>query len=124
MQFHRTMAVLFVFAFSSASASETETQLEANPMRRVVTMLQMMQNKVKEEAKKRVELFDKFMCYCETSSAELDKSIAEAKDKIPQLESEIKEAGEQKAQNEGELVNHKSDRADATEAIEKATAIR
>jgi len=64
------------------------------------------------------------MCYCETSSAELDKSIEEAKDKIPQLESAIKEAGEQKAQNEGELVNHKSDRADATEAIEKATAIR
>merc|ERR1719160_14494 len=84
----------------------------------------MMQNKVKAEAEKRLELFDKFMCYCETSSAELAKSIEEAQDKIPQLESEIKTATEQKAQMEGELVNHKSNREDATEAIEKATAIR
>jgi len=124
MQFHRAVAVLFVFAFSSASALKTETELDANPVRRIVTMLQMMQNKVKAEAEKRLELFDKFMCYCETSSAELAKSIEEAQDKIPQLESEIKTATEQKAQMEGELVNHKSNREDANEAIEKATAIR
>jgi len=124
MQLHRNLGVFFLLAFQFASAAREQTNHEANPIRRVVTMLQMMQNKVEAEAKKTVELFDKFMCYCETTQGELEKSIAEANDKIPQLESEIKTATEQKTQGDGELVQHKADREDANEAIEKATGIR
>lgn len=124
MQFHRTVAIVVLLVFPSVSAARLQTDHAANPVRRVVTMLQMMQNKVEAEAKKTVELFDKFICYCETTQGELGKSIAEANDKIPQLESEIKSSTEAKSQGEGELVNHKADRADAEEAIEKATAMR
>lgn len=122
MQFNRILAVAFLLVVSPTTALTTET--EKNPIRGVVTMLQMMQKKVEAEAKKTQELFDKFMCYCETSASELKGSIAESKDKIPQLQAEIKEETEAMKQAKGELVNHKADRVDATEAIEKATAMR
>jgi len=101
-----------------------EESNRANPIRRVVTMLQMMQKKVEAEGEKEDELFEKFMCYCETAGGTLGKSIEEAKNKIPQVESDLKEAVALKAQLDEEIAQHKTDRSDANAAMEKATAIR
>merc|ERR1719265_1135596 len=73
---------------------------------------------------KQDELFEKFFCYCDTGEATLGKSIEEANTKIPQLESDIKEATELKAQLQAELAQHQTDRTSAKEAIAKATAMR
>merc|ERR1719335_225309 len=70
------------------------------------------------------ELFDKFMCYCENADATLGKSIADAETKIPQLEADIKEAVETKAQLEADIKAHQADREAAKEAMAKATEIR
>merc|ERR1740138_1268841 len=72
----------------------------ANPIRKVVTMLQMMQNKVSAEGKKEQELFDKFMCYCHTGTEDLKASVSAADTKIPQVQSALKEAVAAKAQAE------------------------
>jgi len=116
--------VLFKILLASATGTTVTVGHRANPIRKVVNMLQMMQKKVEAEGEKSKELFEKFNCYCKTTEGELGKSIAEAEDKIPQLESTIKEGTEQKTQLEDELVAHKSDRAAAEEAIGKATAMR
>merc|ERR1740117_1397082 len=87
-------------------------------------MLQMMQNKVTAEGKKKGALFDKYMCYCQNADETLGKSIADAQAKIPQLESEIKEAAAMKEQLEADLVKAKSDRADAKESLATAKALR
>merc|ERR1719160_1059973 len=116
----RKCAVFMVLALASA----TEEGHRANPIRKVVTMLQMMQKKVEAEGKKAKELYDKFACYCKTSESALDSSIQEANEKIPQLQSGIKEGTEQKTQLEDALVAHKSTRASAEDAISKATAMR
>merc|ERR1719478_1942072 len=92
------MTLFLVFLLASGAARAAQVKEQANPIRRVVTMLQMMQNKVRAEGEKEEELFEKFMCYCETSSATLGKSIEDAKTKIPQVESDIKEAIALKAQ--------------------------
>jgi len=99
-------------------------QHRVNPIRKVVTMLQMMQNKVTADGKKAEALFDKFMCYCENAETLLGGAITAAENKIPQLESAIKEDLAQKKQLEADLKAHKSDRAAAKGAIEKATALR
>ena len=39
-------------------------QMEANPIRKVVTLLQDMQKELEAEGKKEEELYNKFMCYC------------------------------------------------------------
>jgi len=95
-----------------------------NPIRKVVTMLQMMQNKVEADGKKAEALFDKFMCYCDNAETLLGGAITAAENKIPQLESAIKGDIALKKQLEADLKAHKADRAAAKAAIEKATAIR
>merc|ERR1719207_469219 len=102
----------------------TETELVANPIRKVVTMLQMMMKKIEAGGKKETELHDKYMCYCETSDKTLSDSIEEANTKIPQLESDIKEAEETKTKLEGEISKAQTDRAAAKEAMAQATAMR
>jgi len=95
-----------------------------NPIRKVVTMLQMMQNKVEAEGKKAEAVFDKFMCYCQNADSMLGGAITAAENKIPQLESAIKEDLAEKKQLEADLKAHKADRTAAKGAIEKATALR
>merc|ERR1719375_1202825 len=109
---------------SPTLAARTKVKFSANPIRRVVNMLVMMQKKVEAEGEKEAELFEKFLCYCKTTQAELGASIQNANDKIPQLESDIKGSEEARAQLESELATHKEDRTEAQDAVAKATAVR
>jgi chromosome segregation ATPase len=106
--------------------AKTEAKVEsaANPIRRVVTMLQMMVKKVEAEGEKEKELFEKFMCYCKSSKETLAKSIEDAETKVPQLESSIKEAVSMKTQLDEDIMNHKASREEAKAAMAKATEIR
>merc|ERR1719333_240845 len=87
-------------------------------------MLQMMQKKVEAEGEKEKELYEKFVCYCKSSKGTLAKSIDDADTKIPQLESDLKAATEEKAKLEEDLEAHQADRAAAEEAMAKATEMR
>merc|ERR1719387_2743414 len=109
---------------SSGLKVASKTEAGANPIRKVVTMLQMMMKKVEAEGEKEEELFEKFMCYCKNGIATLEKTIGDAEAKIPQLESSIKQAEEMKAQLEEDIKNHQADRAAAKAAMAKATAQR
>jgi hypothetical protein len=66
------VALFSVLAFAAASTQQ------ANPIRKVVTMLQAMEKKVTAEGEKEQELFEKFMCYCKNGDEALAKSISEA----------------------------------------------
>jgi len=107
-----------------ASAAAVGSGAAVNPIRKVVTMLQMMQNKVTAEGKAAEELYDKFMCYCDTGKAALEKSIAEADAKVIQLEASVKESAALKEQLEAEIKAHKASRAEAKDALAKAAALR
>lgn len=96
----------------------------ANPLRKVITMLQMMEKKIQEEGKQREALYDKYMCYCKSGNENLEKSILAAEDRIPQLESSLKEAKAMKQQLGEELKQHKQDRSEAKKAIADATALQ
>jgi septal ring factor EnvC (AmiA/AmiB activator) len=97
---------------------------EANPIRRVVTMLQNMQKKITEEGAKKEAMFDKYMCYCKNADTTLAQSISNAETKIPQVESAIKEGAAAKKQMEAELKDAQVGRVEAKDAIAKASAIR
>jgi len=116
--------VVFASATAVASLSRETLEVTVNPIRRVVTMLQMMVNKVTDEGKKEKELFDKFMCYCATGATELQSSIDSANTKIPQVESALKEAAAMKAQLEADVKQAQADRADAKAAVAAATGLR
>merc|ERR1719316_2020062 len=114
-------AVLLVAVLCCEGA---RVQSSANPIRKVVTMLQMMQKKIIAEGEKEKELFEKFMCYCKNGVGTLEKSIADAEAKAPEVLSEIKEAKAKKAQLEEDVKQHKADREAAKAAMAEATAIR
>jgi len=113
------IAVLALAVGAHASASLGESALNANPIRRVVTMLQMMQKKVTAEGEKEQELFDKFMCWCNSGAEELEASIQSAETKLPHLASKLKELEALIAQLKGEIAKHKDDREVALSAIAK-----
>jgi len=96
----------------------------ANPIRRVVTMLQEMEVKVNEEGEKEKALFDKFMCYCKTAGGDLEASIKTGKAKIVSLEELLKTGKAQMEQLEADLKEHETSRAEAKEAMAAATAMR
>merc|ERR1719174_3107096 len=100
------------------------TAHKENPIRKVVTMLQAMQNKIAEEGKAAKEAYDKFMCWCENADTVIGGEIADANRRIPQLESDIQAAIALKAQLEIEIKGHQADRADAEAAIKVALEIK
>jgi len=96
----------------------------ANPIRRVVTLLQKMQSKVTEQGKTEEELYEKFMCYCKTGADDLAASIKAAEEKIGQDGAALEEAEAKSTQLKKDLEQHKGDRAEAKDAVAKATALR
>jgi peptidoglycan hydrolase CwlO-like protein len=109
---------------AGAAVHASSTSAGANPIRKVVTMLQMMQKKVEAEGEKSKELFDKFMCYCKNSGGDLAKGIADSEDKVSELPSAVEEAEANLKQLKEDLKKAQSDRAAAKAAIAEATAIR
>merc|ERR1719395_230156 len=91
------------------SVSASNSASAANPIRRVVSMLQMMSKKVEAEGEKEKELYEKFMCYCKSSGTTLADSIAGNDAKIPQVQSDIEEAESQMATAKQELAQHQVD---------------
>merc|ERR1719502_1910975 len=123
------IAILFLCAVGSVDSTavskvESQATMNANPIRKVVTMLQNMQKKITAEGEHKEELYNKFMCYCQNGDEALKKSIADAETKIQQLEKSIGSGAAEKKQLEADIKKAKEDRADAKKAIEEATALR
>merc|ERR1719389_1092779 len=115
----RSLVVLS--AISALPGNEAAT---ANPIRKVVTMMQALQAKVEAEGEKEKELYDKYMCYCKNAGGDLAKSIADAEAKGPELQSAIEEGESKLTQMKEDIKNHQTDRAAAKEAMAEATGIR
>jgi len=124
----RTGLLCFVLLASTISVHAIEGSQSAlnaaNPIRKVVTMLQMMQKKVVAEGEKETALYEKYACWCKNGAGSLGQSIADANTKIPALASSIKEAEASKAQLEADIKQHRADRDAAKATMAEATAIR
>merc|ERR1719436_2348523 len=119
----RYVLLLGLLAGAALAAKEGSSNI-ANPIRRVVTLLQKMQSSVAAEGEKEKKLFEEFMCYCKTGTGDLQKSIDAAENKIPQVESALAAAEATKEQLEKDLAQHKANVADAKKTIASATSLR
>jgi len=117
----RVIGVLTTAALVAPTVAEAHN---ANPVRKVVTLLQNMEKKVSSEGEAQKELFDKYMCYCKNGAAALEKSIADAGNKMPELESAITEAEAKLVQLKEDVKTAQTDRAAAKAAMATATAVR
>merc|ERR1719199_2237273 len=117
------LKIITCLLLATAATSE-EVVAQANPIRKVVNMLQSMEKKITAEGEKEQKLFDAFMCYCKNGDEALAKSIQEAEAKAPQVSSDIEEAEAQVKQLKEDLKTHQTDRAAAKSAMAEATTIR
>jgi peptidoglycan hydrolase CwlO-like protein len=115
--------IILALCLSAAAATE-RSSVSANPIRKVVNLLQGMQAKVEDEGKKEKALFDKFMCYCKTGASDLEASIDAAGVKVPSVASDIEESEAQMSQTKDELKTAQSDRSSAKSAMASASSIR
>jgi len=115
-----------IAAVVNAVTTQTEQSAEfgANPIRKVVTLLQNMQKETEAEGDRAKDLFDAFNCYCTKTLAELSKSIEDAKGHVDELSANIEELAGSNAQLEQELKDIAKDIASATKSVEEASAQR
>jgi len=114
----------FLALAAPALAAEQQGTATANPIRKVVNMLEALKAKVEAEGEKEKDLYDKYMCYCKNAGGTLAKSIADAEAKGPQLTAAIEEATGKLAQLKEDVKAHQNDRAAAKSAMAEATALR
>jgi hypothetical protein len=117
------LAVLMAIPASVQAVDQTAV-LAANPIRKVVTMLQNMEKKITAEGEKEQKLYDKFMCYCKNAGGDLSKGISDGETKLGQLPAAIKEGEAHKKQLDEALKSHQTERSAAKAAIAEATALR
>merc|ERR1719453_2262228 len=106
--------------------SEWQQQLQGgpSPVQRVVKLLEEMKAELEKEAEKDQELYDKMVCWCETSEKEKMKAIADADAKDKDLTSEIEERSARFGVLATEIEATKKLIAEETEALAKATELR
>jgi len=98
--------------------------VSANPIRKVVTLLQKLVKSTEEEGKKEEDLYEKFACFCKNNGGELAKTIAESTAKVPAVQGDIQELESETQRLEQDLVDHQADRSAAKSAIDAAVAQR
>jgi len=96
----------------------------ANPIRKVVTMLQKIQKKVEAEGEAETELHEKFMCSCKTGTADYTQSISDGEAKVESLAANLESSKGALAQLKSDLTGHKADREAAKAALAEATSMR
>merc|ERR1719453_126382 len=105
-------------------ASAVSLRVEANPIRKIVTLLQDMQAEIDAEGKKEQALFDKFMCYCDGNTDGMSNAAKDAAQRIEELKSKLEAEKAEKSQLDQELIQHKQDREAAQNDLTTATTIR
>mmetsp|Transcript_138048 Transcript_138048/g.344669 ORF Transcript_138048/g.344669 Transcript_138048/m.344669 type:complete len:801 (-) Transcript_138048:84-2486(-) len=106
------------------AAPSTRVKKYVSPVKRVVNLLMKMKAELDAEANKEAEMYDKMVCWCETSQKEKTQAVAEAESKDTQLSSEVEERSARFGELSTGIVQLKDDIAANTEALKKAQAIR
>jgi chromosome segregation ATPase len=117
---HSFCAVLLVGAFAAAAEAD-ET---ANPIRKIVTMLQQMQVEIETEAEESKAMYQKFMCFCDSNIGQTTKEIDDGTELVGQLESEIKGLVGANAQIESELKELESEIAENQKSVDEQAGVR
>merc|ERR1719487_1697836 len=108
----------------SAHAGMTRSNMEENPMRKIITMLQDMTKELEREGEIEKEIFDKAACVCEGGEGDLKKTIDDSNAAIDEYTAKTASGEAEKAQLTQEIADHKASAAQAEEDLSEATMLR
>lgn len=103
---------------------ETAAAAEANPLRKVITMLQMMKKKVEGQGELEASLFSKYECFCTTGKTNLEMSIATGEKKVPQLEGQLTGGLQKVEQLGGDVIRKTQEKKDLTQKMDETSKMR
>lgn len=115
------LRVVCVFVlFSTALGGDAS----ANPIRKIVGLMQDMIKEIDAEAAKEKVLFDKFMCFCTGGTADLEKTVLDSQTSIKTLTARSSEFSSEKETLVQDIASHKADLAAAQQDLEQAAQLR
>jgi molecular chaperone GrpE (heat shock protein) len=94
------------------------------PIKRVTNGLEKMKAELTHEAENEAAMYDKMVCWCETSEKEKTKAVADAEAKEASLEAELEARQGRYGNLATNIAQAKADIVELTDALKKATAIR
>ena len=106
--------------FGLGGATKTNVALAANPIRKVVNMMQKMSEKIEQEGESEKDLYDKFMCHCKSELEDFNKGKAEFEAAVPKLESDISTAEAQISQLTQEIDTQREEEAATIDSMKRA----
>lgn len=111
-------SLIFLTLGVGASASS------ANPIRKVVNLLQGLRQEVEVEATNDKKAFDKAMCFCTTNDAKTTSEIEDATARISSLEATIKELEGSNSQLKSEIADLETEISEDQKSVDEATKVR
>jgi len=117
-------ALFYLFACTVSFAEASALQAGANPIRKIVGLLQGMQGELEAEGVKEQAAYDKFMCYCNGNTGSMSDASKAASQKSATLSSTLADLEAQKSQMDQELKAHHDARDAANQDLTKAENIR
>jgi len=100
------------------------TNLNDSPIQKVVTLVTEMKGQTIKEGEDDLAAYNKYNCWCVTTTAEKTAAIASATAQLAELESFVEEAAAKEGELKTEIAGLESDIAKDTEALKTATAMR
>merc|ERR1719454_1998645 len=104
------------------SGALTGTNL--SPIQKVVTLIKEMKAQTIKEGEEDLAAYDKYKCWCETTTGEKSAAIDAATQKIQELTSFVEEAAAKEGELKTEIAGLEDDIAADTDALASATALR
>merc|ERR1719393_264437 len=111
----------FLLLFAGVNGAEKEKD---NPVNKVLELLQDLANKIESDGKVEQNVYDKFACWCEKTTARKAAAIEEAKTSIETLSERILELKGSTAKLKAEIDGLNKDIAANNQAQNEATQIR
>jgi len=108
----------------AAKPSAALTDSSLSPIQKVVTLVTEMKAQTQKEGEEDLQAFDKYKCWCETTTGEKTAAIAAAEAKLAELGSFVEEAAAKEGELKTEIAGLEEDIAADTEALSTATKMR
>jgi hypothetical protein len=123
----RSLSIICLLAgatLASAKPSGALTNIHDSPIQKVVTLVTEMKDQTIKEGEQDLEAYDKYKCWCETTTAEKTAAIEAAEAKLSDLNSFVEEATAKEGELKTEIAGLEDDIAADQEALSTATAMR
>jgi len=108
----------------AAKPSAALTDSSLSPIQKVVTLVTEMKAETQKEGEQDLLAYDKYKCWCETTTGEKTTAISDAEAKLAELSSFVEEAAAREGELKSELAGLEADIASDTEALATATKMR